>query len=348
MTKQVHKLQSIQSLRAIAAGLVVLYHIGGQEKLYSSPAHTILRNFEGSYGVDIFFIISGFIMVYVTNYLPAGWETSFKFFLKRLMRIVPVYWFYTSIMVILLLVQPHLFHDIRFEMGAVLKSYFFIPDQELPVLALGWTLNYEMYFYLVFAIFLAFPRHYRIGGLSIWFGGTVLAGQIIPFTSPIWWRLTDPIVLEFLLGVYLGEWFLRRRLLPNRVAIGFLIGGVGIIWLSVAMAWQVHRLMMWGLPALLIALACLNFEQQGWSFGNFLPALGESSYSLYLSHAFVVIAVARCIAWLNLPGLWFGLVSLIIGLGLSIFVGLTSYHLIERSSYHYLQKQAKPFITIGG
>ncbi len=340
--KQSHKLQAIQSLRAIAAGLIVLYHIGGQEKLYAQSANPILHNFEGAYGVDIFFIISGFIMVYVTDSQPAGWQTSRTFFLKRLIRIVPVYWFYTSVMVILLLVWPQLFRDTQFEIGHVLKSYFFIPNQQLPILALGWTLNYEMYFYLVFAIFLVFPRQYRIVGLSVWFGGTVLAGQTITFASPIWWRLTDPIVLEFLLGAYLGLWVLQGRLLQSWVAVGFFIGGIGLIWLSVSMEWQAHRLVIWGLPSLLIVAAYLSLEQQGWSFGNLLPTVGDSSYSLYLSHAFVVIAVARGVALLNLSGLWFSLALLMIGFGLSVFVGLISYHLIERPSWRYLQGRMKP------
>jgi len=341
MTKQPHKLQAIQSLRAIAATLVVLYHIGGQEKLYTQADNAILSNFEGSYGVDIFFIISGFIMIYVTNSKFSGWQTSHRFFLKRLIRVVPVYWFYTSMMMILLLFLPHLFRDTQFEIGHVLKSYFFIPDQELPILALGWTLNYEMYFYLVFAVFLAFPWRYRIRGLSIWLGGTVLAGQIITFASPIWWRLTDPIILEFLLGVYLGVWFLQKRYLSNWVAVIFLVSGVGLLWLSVFMEWQLHRFVIWGLPSLLIIAACLSLERQGWAFGNFLPSLGESSYSLYLSHAFVVIAIARSLALLNLSDFWFNLALLMIGLGMSLLVGVISYHLIERTSLRYLQKQMK-------
>lgn len=335
------KLQAIQSMRAIAAGLILLFHIGGQEKLHAQVAYPILHNFQGGYGVDIFFIISGFIMVYVTDSLSPGWQTSRSFILNRLIRIVPVYWFYTSLVIILFLVWPQSFGNTQFNIGHILKSYLFIPSQQPPILSLGWTLNYEMYFYSVFAIFLAVPKQYRIMSISIWFCVTVLAGQAIAFSSPILWRLTDPIVLEFLLGVYLGSWILKGEMLQSWAAVGLFIGGIVLIWLSVSEEWQAHRLIIWGLPSMLMVAAVLSFEQQGWSFGRLLPTLGDSSYSLYLSQAFVVIAVARGIALLNLPGIGFSLTLMMFGFGLSVIVGLISYHLIERPSFRYLQERMK-------
>src|SRR5262249_39672775 len=133
-------LDSLQALRAVAALSVVLYHIDFIGR--------------GAFGVDIFFVLSGFIICHVTA------ADRQHFLLKRLIRIVPLYWARTLVVCALALAAPRLLQTTSDSWMGLLKSLFFIPYEKesgrvYPVLFLGWTLNYEMFFYVVFSIALA-------------------------------------------------------------------------------------------------------------------------------------------------------------------------------------------------
>jgi exopolysaccharide production protein ExoZ len=108
----------------------------------------------GGGGVDIFFVISGFIMVYTTQSHHVG---PFSFFVNRVVRIVPIYWLLTLAVFTLAVIAPHLLGATRAAPSELLKSLLFIPFAKSngavqPILFLGWTLNYEMFFYMLFAL----------------------------------------------------------------------------------------------------------------------------------------------------------------------------------------------------
>src|SRR5262245_61905199 len=146
-------LVSIQALRAIAALLVFLGHAINQVNLEVAEE---FPNSYGPFGVDLFFVISGFVMVYSSERLFGQPGASVKFFARRLARIVPLYWAATAILV---------WFDVpNASTKAVLGSLFFVPHipLEAPLLDVGWTLIFEMFFYSVFAIALLAKRRFAV------------------------------------------------------------------------------------------------------------------------------------------------------------------------------------------
>src|SRR5262245_21275262 len=143
-------LLSIQILRAAAALGVVLAHI--------FPSAVI-----GTAGVDLFFVISGFIMVYASDRLFERRDAPRIFFLRRLARIVPLYWAVTAVLVAYPLLAGVDLAAVSLSPGVILGSFLFFPVPRpdgslLPVHFLGWTLDYEMFFYVVFAGFIVLSR----------------------------------------------------------------------------------------------------------------------------------------------------------------------------------------------
>ena len=155
----------VQCLRGLASLLVCGFHTRYWINLNDNSE---LGNFlfgKGVYGVELFFIISGFIMIYTTkdNYLQSQYKYSISFIKKRIIRIVPLYTILTIIWYIIFIDSFNWNVFIK-----IIKSIMFIPYNELPILYLGWSLNYEMFFYLIFAISLLF-RHYKYIVLLIFF-----------------------------------------------------------------------------------------------------------------------------------------------------------------------------------
>ena len=169
----------IQYLRGIAALMVVWHHSSSQ-----IPAlNRFFPGSSGAHGVDLFFVISGFIMAVTTT--GAG-LTPLQFLRRRVVRVVPLYWILTLAMVGLALVAPSLFRTLKVTADTLVQSLLFIPhfstsftDKAWPLLVPGWTLNYEMYFYVILAVILLLPAAWRMSTLAAFFGISVVAGWLL-------------------------------------------------------------------------------------------------------------------------------------------------------------------------
>lgn len=266
-------LHSIQSLRALAALLVVLYHLSGD------------RLFTGQAGVDIFFVISGFIMGTVDHRVSA-----WNFIIKRVERIVPLYWFVTTIICIGAIAG--VFSRLSIDINTIIKSLLFIPyfnpeGQVWPIVVPGWSLNVEMLFYAIFAAGL-------LAGAPIRFACAVLlalamAGYWFRPSGAITQAWTTPLLLEFIAGLMLA----RLNIRGTRPGLGLLLCGVAGLCLA-AVAWRFDsdlRPLVWGIPAALIVAGSLTLERSGsWPTATLSPLahLGDASYSLYLTHGTVI------------------------------------------------------------
>lgn len=313
MTKS---LNSIQYLRGIAALLVVLVHV---------PVQLERMGYQNNWpdwfnmGVDIFFVISGFIMWTTTQGTAI---TPTQFLQRRFARIVPLYWLLTTITVIMMTVAPSLLQSGQFDLAHIVKSYLFIGAEHpvthkmQPVLVPGWTLNLEMFFYVIFALALYLPARFRAGATVVSLTAIVACSAFFPNPNSFGGFYTSDIILEFVYGIVLGVAFTHWKRVPavrSTVLVGLICAVVGVI----LVASDLPRAISYGVPALMLVGGALVAESSGWvGYNRPLHAIGDASYSLYLTHGMLLSAAGQ--AWrksgaANLPfsGALFTIVSVV-------------------------------------
>jgi peptidoglycan/LPS O-acetylase OafA/YrhL len=307
------KLQSVQLLRAAAALLVVFYHLSttapfgrlGPGDRLGAPAGF----FEavGFAGVDLFFVISGVVMVVACGD-QVGARASGRFLLRRATRIYPLYWLATLAVLAACWLRPELAVRDKLSADHVAKSLVLWPQAEFPIVAVGWTLTYEMFFYLVFAALLALPRPTMRPLLAAWavltlvmFAATRASGSSRTIHSyleiPVY---ASPLVLEFIIGCFVGEVAKRGTLKGAIAALA-----IGILVMTTAGAYAgssfpaesqygVTRLVVFGLPAALIVYGAVGLELAGRaSIPRWTVFWGDASYSTYLIHVYVIWIFSR-------------------------------------------------------
>lgn len=296
-------LNSVQALRAFAAILVVFGHIldelGARAGLNNIAIDDrIIHQF--GFGVDIFFVISGFVMVYTTTNRERSISSGVRFLLARFLRISPLYWTVTCTAMGAAIVLPNAFNHQDMSAGRFICSLFYIPylnasGDMFPVIGPGWTLNYEMFFYAAFAFAMMLPRRFSSSYLIAFLVMLALAGWILPIEQPQIAFYTNPILLEFAAGVLLGHLTLRGTFLEaNRWAPALLL--TGILWYLATFPLGYEdmalRFFAYGVPASLIVAGAIILDLNGVSpKSRWAIELGDASYSIYLIHLFAVRAL---------------------------------------------------------
>jgi exopolysaccharide production protein ExoZ len=313
-----NRLHGIQYLRAVAALAVVVFHAAER-----TGGHFVI----GAAGVDVFFVISGFIMWVISARRPT---TPVRFLRDRLERIAPVYWIATAIMVAGALAG--LFPNLKLTLGHVLGSLFFIPHhspssgQIWPVLVQGWTLNYEIFFYVVFAACLLLPSRFRLAGLTAVLVGLAGEGFIQGSGNPLLATYTNPIILEFLIGALIGKLWLDGRI-PSP-ATGAVLIAAALLGFAVVGATHVgFGPQSFGPLAAALLIGVLALEKGG-AVRRVRPMLylGDASYSVYLFHTFAISVVAKLAALLSIPATTAMLLAVISG----VTAGIAAYEMLEK------------------
>lgn len=331
-------LSKVQILRFIAAGVVLFGHAQHEALSYTASGQNfrLFTPIDWGAGVDIFFIVSGFVMYYICRdrFGEAG-EVG-RFLKRRIIRVVPPYWLFTALMIMATLLFRDELHHSSIDPGHVLASFFFVPwvnphGETLPVLILGWTLNYEIFFYGCFALALYLPRAWGLTALCVAFIAAALLHAIVPDRL---WMLrfwSDPIILEFLMGIGLAALFLRGYRLSRVAGLALVLGGFALLALCFVSGFREPSLrFLWaGVPALLIS-AGLSLQPEGERHPpayRALVACGTASYSLYLSHPFTINALG--LVWrklaLDMPWLF-----VFVSCAASVAVSLLVYALVEK------------------
>jgi exopolysaccharide production protein ExoZ len=333
---------SLQYLRAFAALMVVCHHIASHMQHFSGKADLYPG---GAAGVDIFFVISGFIMWHTT--VPGPGE-PLRFVERRLLRIVPLYWLVTLIMFAMPSISGTIGGGTVQELHHLLASLAFLPwpypadpNVYYPVYVPGWTINYEMFFYALFAICLAIQNiTTRLIAITAIFLLLVGAGLFVTRTG-VAGVYTSPQILEFLFGVLIGAGFSARlRITAPMAALAFVSGWIGLAVSAGGVGYA--DIIPRGISAALIVLGLVGWERErGVPKSNFLRSLGDASYAIYLTHLFAIGLVA--VAWQKLSpvpltsGWWlFGIIAFLASMGL----GLITHYAAERP----LIDAARPFI----
>lgn len=347
----------IQALRALAALSVVFAH-GQHDALIIATRLGIeferVLALPWGAGVDLFFVISGFIMVHASAGLFGQKGAAGIFLRRRLIRIVPLYWLLASLYLLLSRGLGGASAPLPLYAGDLVAAYLFWPMDSFgdgvprPFFTLGWTLNYEMFFYLVFAAFLAWPRALAIGAMAGLFAVLVVAGTAfgqLPVPLRFW---SQPIILEFVLGMLIALGFQAGWRLGGLSRAGLLALALALLLFDPMQAatqpadWITPnngaRLLFWGLPAAMIVLACLpgaDAKLPAWLAEPF-SRLGDASYALYLVHPFVIVGLRKL--WLALGlatplGFWPLVGVSMIG---AILAALILHHRIEKPMQAWL------------
>lgn len=275
----------IQYFRGIAAALVVLYH-----SMIMSAVIGYLPGPIGNFGIDIFFVISGFIMWTTTEQRGV---TTGEFWLARIFRIIPIYWLFTGFIVCLMFLVPSAFiHQRKFDIGYTVESLLLIPSRNpdvgdiSPLYTVGWTLMYEMFFYFIFGLALIVRnRFWRLSTLIVTFIGLVLYGLTLQNKSPFTHTYTNPLLLEFLAGILIGVGV--KKLERISIKYGLSLLGVSIVlfawgWLNESI---VQRVVAFG-PAATVMIAAVVILEKVFAkkVNKFALLIGNASYSIYLAH----------------------------------------------------------------
>jgi peptidoglycan/LPS O-acetylase OafA/YrhL len=327
-------IQNIQILRGLAALAVVIAHAAAQ-----FPGAGIIPRIDATQaGVDVFFVISGFIMVYVTEQRR---QTCREFLLSRIVRVVPNYWFYTILTCALVLVAPAVFRETSFNMPHLVLSLLFIahqnpaiPGSASPLLRPGWTLNFEMFFYLLFSLsFVAWEKRVRVTTVVI--TTLVTIGVLFPVTSVVYTFYTNGIMLEFVFGMLLAVLYLRGMpKVPGIVPVLFMLSG---ILTMIAMPWNAERVtvvraLCFGVPAVAIVTASLLARELRDGFGaRLLTRMGDASYTVYLSHPFILAACRVAATKLRVEPQSLAAESgfIVVATFIAIMAGYLAYQLVE-------------------
>ena len=243
-------LLSVQALRGFAVIGVILMHV----PLYLAnklQVPDVLPQFMiGAAGVDVFFVISGFVMVYASERLFARPGATRTFLLRRAARIVPMYWIASTILLANILLR---FPSLSAATGGsswdyVVTSYLFFPSvradgSDMPLLAVGWTLFYEAFFYLVFGLLIFLPRQRASWRSAASCALSSCSGcwSNCPTRSPTG---ANPIILEFVCGMGLAVAYRDGLRLPSWASYGLLAAGLA----ALAWAWAYPPSWAWRFP----------------------------------------------------------------------------------------------------
>ncbi|QDD89926.1 acyltransferase family protein [Pseudomonas oryzihabitans] len=319
-------LHSIQYLRAAAALMVVLHHIAIKGQQYGSDAFSFLT--VGQFGVDLFFIISGFIMCHTTH----GKNLSFgRFMLARVQRILPLYWLFTAVALLLWLSFPNMVNAGGGE-TSIWASWLLAPNGMRYLVDNGWTLRYEFLFYLIFGLSLMLTKGKRQLLVASVLLLLALTGLLVKPENSWLQFLLDPLLLEFLMGIAVFHLWRSGHLGRWPLSLLGLVGLVALIYQNDQglVETPLGRVFSGGLPMMLICLSVVGAEDRlsGWrNMFKPLERLGDSSYSLYLSHVFVLSPLARVAQKVGILGGWSFGGLLLVG---ALLVGWLCYAWVER------------------
>ncbi|MBK5145415.1 acyltransferase [Budviciaceae bacterium BWR-B9] len=344
------KLESIQALRGVAVLLVIAFHF----RVYLNGVYTqkdlgdILFSM-GEIGVDIFFVISGFIITYST--MDKEKSSPIEFAIKRFFRLYPVFFIVLSVMI---------YFDFSniYTTSQIIKSYLLIPNDYnftgpwygYNIIIPAWTLTYEIWFYMIFCISLCISHKYRtiisslllVGICSLsqfYFRGFIQIEPIIKdaFSYSVLSNfvfISNPIVYDFIYGMIIAEIFTKAKdgFVKNVFSVSF-ISSVMLVSIAIIISGYNSGpgAEKWGLYSFMLvcSIALMSRVIEIYN-GRFLIFIGEISYSLYINH--MVIYGISYIYFKKFDISISGFSMFFILILLTICVSIITYLLIEKPS----------------
>jgi exopolysaccharide production protein ExoZ len=329
------KFAGIQCLRAVAALLVVFYHLQlFEQKMPGAPVMPS-QAIYGMSGVDLFFVISGFIVTTISlgKFGRPGYAS--RFLRLRFFRIYPTYWVYFFGLLAVYLAAPGMVNKTHGRPDLLL-SLLLLPQSGTPLLFVSWTLVFELFFYAVFAVLLRWLRQSQLAYvLGAWAIAVVAGNLALNIEQPVLALVCSPLILEFIMGCAVALFLAELGGKAGLVCLvlggcGFILGSACLDMFGVPFAWW-SRTIVYGPSAAMLVAGVIGIERGGARFSPPLVAIGDASYSLYLSHILVLGAVVQ--VWLRLsasPAPLNHVALLVVELLAAIVWALISFRCIER------------------
>ena len=340
------KLNLLQVYRGIAAVLVVMVHLGQMtvNRLDQVPFFNLF--YAGWSGVDYFFVLSGFIMVYVHRSAIGKKDQLKSFLVKRAVRIYPIYWIITLTVLCFFLVIPGFANNTDLSLGKVILSLLLIPQNDKPILDVGWTLINELYFYFLFSIAIWLKPKHSKPILSIWLFVTLLHFcKIVKF--PDSFLLLNLVFgnmnLEFVLGCLAAYIVIKyNNKLGKYRWILFGIANLGYVILAMLVAWRnmdFERITTFAVLAAMLIIAATSIDlKDSPKIPYLLIFLGDASYSIFLTHGPLISASTKIVQKANLGKYFDGFFAPALLALFAVVVGCLFYSLIEKPLTVFLRK----------
>lgn len=301
------KINTIQLVRAVAAVLVLMTHCAlyvesivnfGQG---TRPFH-VAKWFDvaaGQFGVDLFFVVSGFIMIVTTH--SNDRHNPLDFLRRRAIRIYPAWWIYST--AALLLLPISLFSLTPLDWSSIAKSYLLVPEIDSTgklrpiLLGQGWTLIFEMYFYSVFAIFVSKSTVQKAVLTSAIITLAFIGSRVVDFDLAILRVFSNAMVFEFMIGMLLGILFVKEFIIRSSLAFFAILILAIVSTIFILIGWEMGSgadFFQYAVTAFLwVALAVLFPRAKTARISKLAILLGDASYSIYLTHTIALILFSR-------------------------------------------------------
>ena len=336
-------IKSIQFLRFIAASLVVITHsmesVLGRVTDDGPRGILYITNF-GGVGVHIFFVISGFIMVYTSFGNKVNNFDSLNFILRRFIRIYPIYWICAA--------MYFLFHQVvsgqySYSIWEISASILLFPGYSSLIIGQGWTLSYEVYFYICFAFFMTLGLSRGLLLMTLFFLASVAVGLKLHSDSWGLQLVTNSLLIEFLGGAWIAYLFVSKARLSATLSNALVLLAFAAFTASLAFGYnRLPTILTLGVPSALL-IAGSVFKERGGNLPAFVQRysfLGDSSYSLYLIHFLLISLLLRAFfPMFSNPEYPFAVCLLLTAL--CIVIAIVLYELVERRVVSSLQAMVR-------
>lgn len=335
---------SVQILRALAALVVVCVHIPTETQYGMGWGEALPLFLNGGAAADLFFVISGFVILYSSEGMFGRTDAPRVFFLRRLARTVPLYWLTSAAVLATILVFRDLATAVH-SIGSVIASFAMVPwprpnGVPLPLVPPGWTMSYEIFFYVAFAVAILLSRVRAVLALTLFFGALSVIGLLVDLPYPFrgW---CDPLMLDFSFGMGIALAYRAGWRVPLPVTVLCVVVALAAIVASgfnggPHVAWRVFE---WGVPSavLLGGLVLCRVKPTPGPVARAFAFLGDASYSLYLIHPLVLPIPRRILShFVTIPqSPWlFGAVLLVA----AVVAAILCYLLVERPLTRWLHR----------
>ena len=332
----------IQALRGFAVLGVVAFHSMSIEKKYSG-GDLLLPDFLllGQSGVDLFFVISGFVMVTVTMGRFVRDREMQRFLWGRFTRIYPTYWFYFFLTAVVYFIKPSWVNSLYGHQAELFTSFLLFPNQQ-PLVMVAWSLSHELWFYSIFAVLLTVKEKWLLPSLLVW-GVIVATANVFAATANFSAGVRvalHPYTLEFIVGALVAIFVasersgkISARLSIVVVIVLFVVGFPLVYAFDILKEAGMLRVSVLGIlyGLLVLALAILEREKK-FIVPRFLQSVGDMSYTVYLSHVLILNAIGRLWVMANpaRSSLVDNMIVCLLMVASVVSYGWAGYHLVEQ------------------